>query len=139
LEIKNALVATEYIISELEKRNLEDKILLLKLSGKLEKGKLSSINFHEIENFVKSKKAYALLKSTSQIITEEPAFEVEASDMNKIEDTIIQNYTKEKPSSFTKFITSLINSLALEKQEDEKASTFEERLLSEARKILELT
>src|SRR3989344_1607229 len=48
LEIKNALIATEQIKFELDKRDLSDKIVILKLSGRLEQGKISNINFSEI-------------------------------------------------------------------------------------------
>ncbi|MBM3234202.1 DNA repair exonuclease [Candidatus Pacearchaeota archaeon] len=138
LEIKNALTATEKIISELEKRNLKDKIVLLKLSGKLDKGKMSNINFKEIENFVKNKGAYTIVKSTSQLSAEEIKLEVEISDMDKIEESIIKNYIHDNPADFTKFVNPLINSMAMEKQDDEKSAVFESRLFEEIKKILNL-
>jgi len=138
LEIKNALSATEKIISELEKRTLKDKIVLLKLSGKLDKGKISNINFKEIENFAKNKNVYTIIKSTSQLSTEEIKLEVEVSDMDKIEESIIKNYIHDNPADLTKFVNPLINSLALEKQDDEKTAVFESRLFDEIKKILNI-
>lgn len=138
MEITNSLVATEKILFELEKRNLADKVVMLKLSGKLEQGKTSSINFKQIEDYVAGRKAFAFLKSISQLSMEEAHLDIHVSDMDKIEETIIKEYTEKNPSQFTRFINPLINSLSLEKQEDEKSSVFEERLISEINKVLEL-
>lgn len=137
LEIKNALTATEQIKFELGKRDLSNKIVILKLSGKLEQGKISNINFQEIEKFVKSKNAYCFIKSTSKISSEEPT-SIEVDNMEDIETAIIKNYASQNPSKFNNLIPNLINSLSLEKQEEEKAGVFEERLFSEIRKILNL-
>ena len=39
IKIKNALTATEQIVAELEKIEIEDKIILLRLRGQIEQGK----------------------------------------------------------------------------------------------------
>ncbi len=138
IEIENALTATDKIISTLEKESLEDKIVLLKLKGKIKQGKTSDIKFQEIQDTVKKNKCYVFLKNTSQLKTEEQEIEVEIDDINKIEETIIQDFIKKTPSEFNKFITPLINSFNLEKQEDEKKTIFESRLLLEINKVLNL-
>ncbi len=138
LEIKNALTATEQILFELSKRELENRIILLRLSGKLEKGKISNIDFKKIEDYAKNKKAYAFLKSASKLSSETEEVTVEVDNMEDIESAIISKYSKESPSSFNKFIPSLINSLSLEKQDDEKSAVFESRLTDEVKKILNL-
>lgn len=138
LEIKNALTATEKIIFELDKREIKDKIVLLKLSGKLEQGKTSNINFQEIENFCTKKGAYVLLKSISQIETEEPEINIDIGDMQNLESVIIEKYCEENPSSFNDLILPLVNALNMEKQEDEKSAIFSERLFSELKKIVNI-
>jgi DNA repair exonuclease SbcCD nuclease subunit len=138
LEIKNTLTATDKIISELDKRNLKDKIIILKLSGKIEKGKVSNINFAEIESFVRNKGAFTLVKSTSGLESEEIKLEIEVSDMDQIEDSIISSYINENPTGFTRFVNPLINSLSMERQDDEKSAIFEDRLFGEISKILSL-
>ncbi|GAH71232.1 unnamed protein product, partial [marine sediment metagenome] len=50
IKIENALLATEKIISELEKKDLDDKIVLLRLRGILETGKNSDIKFSPFLN-----------------------------------------------------------------------------------------
>ncbi len=138
MEIENALTATEKILSELEKQNLRDKIILLRLKGKLKQGKTSDINFQEITEKVKEKGAYVFLKNTSKLKTEEPEIKIEIDNIDKIEDTIINEFIEKNPSQFNSLISSLLNSLNLEKQEDEKTAIFESRLLLELNKILSL-
>jgi hypothetical protein len=138
LKISNALTATDAILRELEKRDLKDKIVLLKLTGKLEHGKTSDINFKRVEGFVKEKQACVLLKSTSKLITEEPEFDIEIENIEKLEEEIINRYAKEKPSKFNNSLFQLINTLSIDKQEDETSSTFHSRLFSELDKILNL-
>jgi len=138
LEITNALTATDKIIFELGKRNLKDKVVMLKLSGKLEQGKPSNINFTQIEDFVKSKESFTFVKSSSQLSTEEKEITIEASDMDKVEGEIIKEYLIKNPTQFSKYIDSLMHSLSMEKQEDEKSTIFEDRLFGEIKKVLEL-
>jgi len=138
IEIENALTATDKILKELEKQNLKDKIILLKLKGKIKQGKTSDIKFSEIMDRAKEKNAFVLLKNTSQLKTEELEMEIEVSDIDKIEDSIVEKFVKENPSNFNKFLSQLINSFNLEKQEDEKRLIFENRLLGEINKILDL-
>ncbi len=138
LEIENALTATDKIISVLEKQELEDKIILLKLKGKIKQGKTSDINFQEIQETAKKNKSYILLKNTSQLKTEDPEIEIEIENIDEIEETIIKDFVEKNSSGFNKLITPLINYFNLEKQEDEKKNIFESRLLSGADKLLNL-
>jgi hypothetical protein len=100
IEIMNALNSADKIINELGKRELKDKIVLLKLHGKLNQGKTSDINFPAVDNFVKSKEAYCLLKSTSKLIIEEPEIKIEIEDMDKLEEEIIKKYNPEQKSKY---------------------------------------
>jgi len=136
LEIKDTLTATDKIISELQEYNLKDKIILLKLKGILTRGKISDIKFSDIENFAAKNGAYIILKNTSQLKTEEAEIEIEVSDMDKIEENIIQDYTKKTPHKFNEKITQLLRALSIEKQEDEKNQVFQDRLIGELKKIL---
>ena len=138
LEIENALTATDKILSSLEKQNLEDKIVLLKLKGTMKQGKIADMKFQDIAEKAKEKKAYTFLRNTNQLKTEEPEIEIEVRDIDKVEETIISNFVKKNPSEFNKFISSLLNSFNLEKQEDEKQVIFETRLLVEINRVLNL-
>jgi DNA repair exonuclease SbcCD nuclease subunit len=134
--IKNALVATNQIIQELDKRDLRDKIILLRVEGELDNQKTSDIKFNEIEDFVKSKGAYFLLKNTHDLKVKEVKLDVEIKNKENIEQETIEFYSKENPSKLNDLVLGLINSLSVEKQEGETTETFNSRLIEEAKKIL---
>ncbi|MEK6829486.1 MAG: DNA repair exonuclease [Nanoarchaeota archaeon] len=136
IEIKNALIATSHIISELEKRNLEDKIVLLRIRGTLEKGDNSDIKFSQIEEYAKAKKAYFMLKNTHDLKTKELEMQPEIKDSENIEEEAIKVYSNENPSDFNAFIPQLIHSLNIEKQEGETSESFSNRIMDESKKIL---
>ncbi|HUS50820.1 MAG TPA: hypothetical protein VMZ91_11695, partial [Candidatus Paceibacterota bacterium] len=136
IEINNALEATGKIISELEKIDLEDKIILLRIKGELEIGKNSDIRFLQIEEFAKNKGAYFLLKNTHDLKTKEPKLEIEVKNTENIEQETIKIYSEQNPSDFNQLILELMNTLSIEKQEGEKTEIFTNRLLEEAKKIL---
>ncbi len=138
IEIENTLTATEKIIAELEKKDLEDKIVLLKVRGRIKQGKHSDIKFHEIQEKAMEKKAYVFLKNTGKLKAEETEMQIQTDNIEQIEETLIEEFSKQNQSEFNKFIFPLINSFNLEKQEDEKKLIFESRLLSEINKILNL-
>jgi len=139
IEISNALIATDLIISSLEKYNLKDKIILLRVKGELEQGKNSDIKFQKIEEFAKEKGAYFLLKNTYDLKTREAdmAISVKARDTFEIEEETISVYSNQNPSDLNKLIPNLMNALSTEKQEGEKNEVFEQRVLEEAKKVLE--
>ncbi len=138
IEIKNAFTATEKIISEIERKDIQDKIVLLRIKGKLETGKNSDIKVLQIEDYVRKKGAYFLLKNTHDLETIEPELsaEIETEKVDKIEEETINLYSQQNPSDFNKLIPSLIQILSIEKQEGEKTEIFTDRLLDEAKKVL---
>jgi len=136
IEIKNAFTATEQIISMLEKRDINDKIVLLRIKGELENGKNSDIKFSQIEDFAKKKNVYFMLRNTHNLKTKEVELEVEIKDAENIEEETIKVYSEQNPSDFNKLILQLINTFSIEKQEGEKSENFKNRLIDEAKKIL---
>ena len=136
LKIKNALHATEEILSNLEKFNLKDKIVILKLSGVLEQGKTSDIDFKKIESYVFKEKAYSFLKSTAKLYIPQSEVRINLLENEDIEAQIIKKFEESNPSKYNSFIPSLLKSLQIEKMEDERSVVFEDRILSEVKKIL---
>ncbi len=137
-EIKNALVATDYIISEIGKYDIKDKVVLIRLRGELENSKNSDIRFSQIEEFVKQKGAYFLLKNIHNLKTKEDELEVkiEEEKTENIEEEAIKFYSKENPSEFNNLVYQLMSSFSIEKQEGETTENFNTRLLDDAKKIL---
>jgi len=137
VEVTNALAGTEKILSELNRRDLKDKIILLKVSGKLEQGKTSDLNFNEIENFAKNAGAYVTLKSTSKLTTEKTEIALEVENVDEMEEEIIKKYVAENKSKFNDKISNLVSAMAVEKQEGETTQVFQSRLFSELNKLLD--
>jgi DNA repair exonuclease SbcCD nuclease subunit len=138
VQLENGLTATDKIIKELDKTNLKDKIVLLKLKGKLTQGKTGDIRFNEIEDFAKKKEVYSFLKNTSALESIETEIKIEVENTGEVEEKVIGQFTETNKSDFNKFLPQILNALSIEKNEDEKSIIFENRLLSELKKILTL-
>lgn len=136
VEVKNATIATSQIISEIEKRDVEDKIILLRVKGELESGSTSDIKFLQIEESAKRKNAFFILKNTHELKTKEVEMEIEVNNIDNVEEESINLFSNQNPVDFNKFIPQLLHSLSLEKQEGEKLESFTSRLLEENKKIL---
>lgn len=137
IEVKNSLLATEQIISEIEKRDIEDKIVLLRIRGFLETGKASDIKFSQIEDMIQRKNAYFLLINTHELKTKETELAIEVKETENIEEETIKIYSEQNHSDFNKDINQLMNTLSTEKQEGETTESFTGRLLDESKQILE--
>jgi len=83
--VKNALVATGQIIQELNKRELKDKLVLLRVEGELDNQKISDLKFNEIEEFVKLKGAYFMLRNTHDLKIKEVKLDVEIKNKENME------------------------------------------------------
>lgn len=137
MEIDDATTATGRILTEIDKREVENKIVLLKIKGVLKNGKNSDIKFQQIEEALKRKGAYFMLKNTHDLKSKEFALEVHVKDTDNIEEETIKVYSQENFSEFNDLIPQLMGSLNLEKQEGETADNFSVRVIEEAKKILE--
>jgi len=140
VEVENALTATEKTIKELDKKNLKDKIVLLKLKGTIKQGKTGDINFEEIESFVKKKEAHAFLRNISSLRIQETEMKLDKNldNIEKLEETIMEEYAERNPADLNKFLPQLVNALSIEKLEDEKEVIFHNRLMSEIKKIFDI-
>ena len=140
IEIKNSLRATSQILSELEKHEVQDKVVLLRLHGILESGKHSDIKFSQIDETVKKKGAYFMLKNTNDLKIKETESDL-AEDMmetENVEEEAIKSFAEKNPSDFNKYLAQIMQALSTEKQEGETTETFVSRLLDETKKIFNL-
>ena len=137
-EIRNALNATEEILSTLKKEMLKDKVIILRLYGILEVGKSSDIDFTKIESYLKNEGAYVMLKSTAKLQLSGQEVKIDYLDSTALETEIIKKFEETNPNKFNELIPSLVKILQIEKMEDERLSVFEERLISETRRVLPL-
>ena len=140
IEIENTITGTQKILKELDKHDLTDKIVLLRLYGAITQGTHADINYEKIRTYLQEKGIYSLLRNTTKLVTKEEEIElkIQAGDMNKVEESLIEEYKKNNPDKFNNFILPLLTSLDLQKQEDEKSVIYEARLLADLNKILNL-
>ncbi|MBS3071141.1 MAG: hypothetical protein A2639_00460 [Candidatus Staskawiczbacteria bacterium RIFCSPHIGHO2_01_FULL_34_27] len=127
---------TEKIITELGKRNLNDKVVLLRVKGEVENFKVSDIDFKKIQDFSKERNAYFMLKNTHNLKTKSPDIDVEVEESEDIEGETIKVFSKQNNSGLNLMIPELMKSLSIEKQIGETSETFSRRILDESKKIL---
>jgi DNA repair protein SbcD/Mre11 len=136
--VKNTAVATQEIIAELEKRNLKDKIVLLRLSGKLDNQKASEIKLDKIETFCFEQGAHFVLKNTRDLNTKDFEINFEIKNQDNLEEETVKQYSEDNPSKFNPLIPKLMNILSIEKQEGETVDSFNSRLLEDSKRVLDL-
>ena len=78
------------------------------------------------------------LRNISALKVRETEIEIDTENVENVEEAILEDYTKNNPSDFNKFLPQLINSLSIEKNEDEKSIIFENRLIDDLKKILNI-
>ncbi len=136
--------AEEKIINEIKTNDIKDKIILLRVFGTLITGKVTDINFRKIT--VLAKEAFILLKNTHKLTSKENEI-LENENYNsvkEIEDSIIEKNLPElvlskkgKENDFA-LIKEIMKTLDKEKDEGEKNTDFEKRIIKDSEKILEL-
>jgi DNA repair protein SbcD/Mre11 len=127
---KDANQVKEYILNQVN--DFDNKIILLRLKGVLESGRVADINFKGL--FEELKTAFVVLKNTNELkIKEFEELEDIGEDSENIEEELILKYSNNKD-----FVINLISSLDKEKLEGEKNLDFEMRVLKESLDILNL-
>ena len=66
------------------------RLFLLKIRGELETGKTSDIKFQKIEDFLKQKNAYFMLRNTHDLNQKEIELEIEVKESENIEDDTVK-------------------------------------------------
>lgn len=142
IDINNKdLLKLEKELNAIEKEDIKDKIITIRLFGVLENGKLSDIKLRELVENLYDKGAYCVLKNTAKLTTKEfEEVKVDSGNVEEIEDKIIKAHTGQIKLSLDEEKTahSLMKVLSQEKLEGEKNFDFEKRLLKSAIKILKL-
>lgn len=137
-EINDSKNAVDKIIENLKNKNLHDKLILIRISGDLKGERISEAEFLRIEKYAIEKGAYFVLKNTHDLKSTDTNIEFEVKNKDNLEEEVINKYKKENDSKFNSLIPDLMKILSTEKQEGETTDTFNNRLLEESKKILNL-
>ncbi|HIH42551.1 TPA: exonuclease SbcCD subunit D [Candidatus Woesearchaeota archaeon] len=143
--------------SELNKTpGLNNAIVTIRLSGKLESGKVSEINFNEVFNLFYSYGPYFVMKNTNALETTQlTEITIDASKPEEIEENLINEHLgKIKVSAFEssgdetamdernnkerRITHELLVSLGNERGEGEKVADFESRVREEVMRVLDI-
>ena len=130
--------AEKKILNSLNK-DVNNKVVTLRIRGILKSGKVSDIDFKKIQKKIED--AYVVLKNINKLSTNEiEQYKSADGDIDFIEDSIISRYSKEAKSEYKdiEFIKELMKTLSLEKNEGETNSDFEEKLSTNCIKLLKL-
>lgn len=125
-------------------KDLTDKIVTLRMSGILETGKISDINFREITRVMEDRGAFIVLKNTNKLTTKEfEEFKVEGGNVEEVENNTIQKHLGQVNIDLEKIdeeflIKSLMHIFSKEKNEGEKNADFETRIIKDTIKTLKL-
>ncbi len=135
LEINDSLEGTNHIIEELKNHNINNKILILKLKGILDRGKITDIDFNKIEIFSKKQGVHSFIKNTTKLIFPIADIGIEYNSEN-LEEDILSKFKEDHPHKYNSLISPLLNILNFEKKEDELIRVFDDRLFSDINRIL---
>ena len=134
-------VITFEILDHFEKTNIQDTLTTIRLTGTLAKGKVSDINFNQIFAELYHKGAYFIMKNTSGLQSEEfEEIKISATNPETMEEEIIKEHLQQKklynPETELFITKNLLQILTTSKKEGETLSDFQERVIQEINKIL---
>ncbi len=128
------------IIDEVASKNIEDKIVLMRIVGMLASGKPSDVKFNEI--FRRLSSAYYVEKNIAGLDSKEfEEMQIKGGSVEDVEQEVIREHVAQLgvPELDSKELTDdLMSVLDKEKAEGEKSADFEKRIISEASKVLKL-
>jgi DNA repair exonuclease SbcCD nuclease subunit len=135
---------TEEIIGEISGKNIKGAIVLLRLFGTIETGKTSEINTNKIMEIMHEKGAYFVMKNTSKLGSKEfEEIKVKADTTEEAEKLVLNEHIGQvKSLGLTEqaekaLVQRLMAVLDIEKEEGEKQSDYEARIVAEAGKVFE--
>ena len=136
-------VITFEIIDHFEKTNIQDMLTTIRLTGTLAKGRVSDLNFNQIFTELYRKGAYFIMKNTAGLQSEEfEEIKTSASDPETMEEEIIKEHLQQKklyaPETELFITKNILHILTTSKKEGENNSDFQERVIQEINKTLNL-
>jgi DNA repair exonuclease SbcCD nuclease subunit len=140
-EGKSSLTVENDLMNILKIKSFKDKIVLLKIKGRLSSGKPGDIDFEKIRKDILEKEAKTIYINRNQLIgKEEENIEIKEENPEEIEKRIFEEFLKKiqfknKILSDSKTCLELLNAIK-EENIDEKKAEYEKRIVEKASKIL---
>ena len=131
------------IMKEIKDKTFENTLVTIKLSGTLESGKPSELDFREIFSTLNANGAYFVMKNTNALSMKElDSVKIDSASTEDIEHSLIKEHINKidmpLETEEQKVVTDLMNVMGMEKDEGEKNADFEKRLKEDVSKLLDL-
>jgi hypothetical protein len=123
------------ILDKLKNFDFEDKIVLLRVYGSLDSGKVSDINFNSVLNQIYSAGAYFVMRNTSGLFSEENSLDdVEIESSDNVEHKLIEENLNKVDNNFkdeSEIIYKLMQLASSNKLDGERIYDYESRIFSQ--------
>jgi len=129
------------IMEKIKGKEFNDTIVTIRVSGVLESGKPSDIDFKEIFERLYEKSAYFVMKNTNALVAKEfKEIKIDAHNIEDVEEKIIKENIGQIKVELDEFTVTkeLMRILSISRDEGEKVSDFEKRVKEETEKVLGL-
>ena len=134
------------LIENIENSDIKEKIILIRLKGKMSNGRQADIDFRSIFEMIYKRGAYFVMKNTSALnMTGLEEIKIKSGSAEEIEESLIKEHIgqisingMDGPGE-EQLAKSLLKSLDTDKKEGEKVHDFEERITSELDKFLQIS
>lgn len=129
------------LLNAFHQQDLQDTMVTLRLSGLLQQGRVSDINFKKIHDQLAAQGAVVVMKNTAELSTEEfEEIKIAETSPEEVEEKVLQEQlqqlqTFEKETELH-LCKSLLSALNTTKKEGETSSDFQQRLCQEAEHLL---
>ncbi|MFC1800512.1 exonuclease SbcCD subunit D [Nanoarchaeota archaeon] len=137
--------AEEQLKREVSERDFINAIVTIRMTGSLESGRVSDINFRDIFDVIYGKSAYFVMKNTNALRTKDlEQIKINTSNVDDIESDIIKEHLQQikvsemdggKEEHLTKQLMQLLSS---DRDEGEKVHDFEDRVKEQVKQILDV-
>ena len=139
----NPIQTEQKIINEVSKKDIKDKIVLLRIQGILSEGSVSDIDFRKIYHELEQKHPYTIKRNILKLESKEfEEFKTESDkNINELESEIIKEHLGQQKVPFNEenIIHSLISDLDTEKHEGETNESFKQRIILKLNKTFDIS
>ncbi|MBI4441401.1 exonuclease SbcCD subunit D [Candidatus Woesearchaeota archaeon] len=131
-------VLTRHIMQEVDKHNVQDALVLVRVEGMLTGGGAQAVAFEEVFDSLYKRSAYFVMKNTHMLTSQE--FEEVKLDAHVDMEKVIAEHVGKSPlfpsDEEKKLITTLLQTLSLEKEDGESLNDFQDRVIKDAKGVL---
>ncbi|MBN1544955.1 DNA repair exonuclease [Candidatus Woesearchaeota archaeon] len=134
--------STEDILDALAGKEMKDAIVLLRLAGRLETGKTSEVDIKMATDIMHERGACFVMKNTTKLVSKEfEEVKVKADTTEEAERLVVEEHVGQvkslelTPEAEKGLVHQLMTVLDKEKEEGERQSDYEARIIAEMEKI----